>query len=1224
MFTTKQSDIFYNDQTKELFVCKVSAISARRCEGSDDIVYGALPIIHKIDKDTNYQTTVYPKNLNTFKTDVNSDLYDLLPMNCYTDSLSFSSITKPLFNYNKTSDRYSITLAGKYANRTQGFGILSYIFQPIDTNFHLLDAQVYVPKDKSTKTPLFSFANGYLNSDFIIGGNRMRWNEPIDTSYSERIADYNIKPMHLQDKIGSDASERLGFNLLNYCPGYLETHCLTAGTQYPMLYSGSYITYNPKYTAFDSNYDIRVDFRARSYNVPSMSALASEQSSNDSATPSRWSRIADTTDNPGGLSGAGHGFCVYFYKNPDQGIVEPNGIGSTLGYAIAGNVGTEQNGELASVEGLVVNAGGNIGTDNGPAAESFLGVGFDIKGDFCTTSETKEGWLSADDAFRAPTTSTWTTAPCSIGVRGSRSNFTRVLTCVPMNTVATSGTVHMHENKAEEKVAFQDYRIDLTNKGSRLTVYHKLTSATDYSTIFQLELDEKFGTANPIQYDPWLLTEGNVGGPRSAGVGSGEPYPLNVGLTFTTNEYTSHFELSSFEVTGVKIGKPNVEPELIDNSTTVEYLEESSANLRKDLVSITNNEVVDIEMSIKRERLLERINICEPENTIVKNEIKTKWTGVKLDKKVDIPGPPSDPIPDDPVETTTPTKEIPCEPGWFAPVFTTQKSTETEPYIRDNTSARLDTREVTVISNKITGWTRISSSQISTSFSGTQYQELTDTTIGNTIIVQYETGGGTDLRAGEGMFRESPGVEGDWSGWGAMLDQYEYPLEGSKYPATRIGQTKYLKVAIYFTKEEVKARGLCTSEEKELDFVDPDPDPPSQIKFGCWYFWDAQYSGWLEQAHAWVMTGFNHDGTNHFVLFPWHYFNYRLAMHRDISKGRMLENFHAPVLAWDGEHAGKSKKSAKTYEPANKLVRLNNDLDIWGNPKDNFNLLTSRMGLEADEIHQWSAGKMEFVHDMGLAYHNRYSSFYYSFGEGGVSGEVRDQLNGTLKEDPTDSLAGYMTKKINDGTLHFTHDKSNFYICHNVDIGTEIEKNRRLPDFKTGKNLKVKHHGAINLKNEAEFFEFWQKNFKYTYDKEKFNIIENWETIGKPSTLEKVSSSDRNKQYYKNFGWTPSMLNKLDFTAGDCGMNSINGNVGSGAIEEAKMLFSTLDNEQEPPKPNTTTTSVTPRKDPSPLPTSDVIPIATNPNLKVPPPPPTPPAGGGNTKEPIGIESKER
>ena len=56
-FSTKQSDIFYNDETKEMFVCAVSAITAARCE-TGETIYGALPIIYKIDKDTNYKRTV--------------------------------------------------------------------------------------------------------------------------------------------------------------------------------------------------------------------------------------------------------------------------------------------------------------------------------------------------------------------------------------------------------------------------------------------------------------------------------------------------------------------------------------------------------------------------------------------------------------------------------------------------------------------------------------------------------------------------------------------------------------------------------------------------------------------------------------------------------------------------------------------------------------------------------------------------------------------------------------------------------------------------------------------------------------------------------------------------------------------------------------------------------------------------------------------------------------
>ena len=260
MFTTKQSDVFFNDQTKEMFVCKVSSISGQRCEGPD-IVYGALPIVYKIDKDTNYQSIIYPKNLDTFTSDTKSDLFDLLPANYYGDNTDFTHITKPLINYNKTTDRYSVTCMGRYTKTSEGFGILNYIFQYIDTNFYLLDARSYIPKAKAENN-IFTFKNGYLNSDFIIGGNKLRWNVPVNASTlpSERPTDYNIKPTHL------DSNDSLGFNLMAYCPK-TKVDCLTGTHQYPFLWSGGYITYNPKYTAFDPNYDIRVDFRAKSFNV---------------------------------------------------------------------------------------------------------------------------------------------------------------------------------------------------------------------------------------------------------------------------------------------------------------------------------------------------------------------------------------------------------------------------------------------------------------------------------------------------------------------------------------------------------------------------------------------------------------------------------------------------------------------------------------------------------------------------------------------------------------------------------------------------------------------------------------------------------------------------------------------------------------------------------------------------------------------------------------------
>ena len=49
MFTAKQSDVFYNDETKEMFVCVVSSVTADKCDGADEILYGAVPLVYKID-----------------------------------------------------------------------------------------------------------------------------------------------------------------------------------------------------------------------------------------------------------------------------------------------------------------------------------------------------------------------------------------------------------------------------------------------------------------------------------------------------------------------------------------------------------------------------------------------------------------------------------------------------------------------------------------------------------------------------------------------------------------------------------------------------------------------------------------------------------------------------------------------------------------------------------------------------------------------------------------------------------------------------------------------------------------------------------------------------------------------------------------------------------------------------------------------------------------------
>ena len=631
-FSTKQSDVYYNDETKELFVCTVSSVSADRCPGSsDEAVQGALPIIYKIDKETNYKKCVYPRNLETIRTDEKSDLYKLTaPCSEGTD---FDSITKPLINYNKRNSRYSVTFLGRYTDDGDGLSVNNYIFEDINSDFYLLDAKTYIPKDKFTNN-LFTFENGHINSDLYIVGNTIRngrpsWFNPSDGVEIERSPDYQIAPMYVQ------ATSSLGFNLILDNKD-VTIDALSGDAAFPMLYSGGFITYNPKYVAFDPQYTIRVDFRARSFTVPSPTAYGGTQSVGNSAT--RWIQ-------QWAPAGAGEGFCLSFFKNPETDhYVIPNGIGSTLGYAEANFSSNEVAGTAQSTIGLFKrkdwspNTGyenvGNIG--NGSPADSLIGVGFDIGGNFASTSEEKNGWFDG---------TSYTATPCSVGIRGSAYHGTQVLTSVAMSAVGNTVPMHTSAVSAE----FVDYRIDLTNKGTKVTVYNKLTSATDYNPILEFRLNVNTNTnANGESYDTWK-------GMRSILERRDNLLPpLNVGLSYTTSDKSANFELHKFEVTGVKITKPWNKKKIDEieepKKTKIDYLQESSKNLRKKLVNVESDDPVDVEMVVPAKQVISstlnedqykpHITLCEgSEPEYVEQDVDIKITGIKpeqVDKTIEV------------------------------------------------------------------------------------------------------------------------------------------------------------------------------------------------------------------------------------------------------------------------------------------------------------------------------------------------------------------------------------------------------------------------------------------------------------------------------------------------------------------------------------------------------------------------------------------------------------
>ena len=646
-FSNKQSDIFYNDETKEMFVCTVSAITASRCE-TGDTIYGALPIIYKIDKDTNYKHTVYPANLETFQTDENSDLYNLTP-ECPVEDLNFNSITKPLINFNKDTSRYSVTFLGRFASDVDGLVINNYIFEDVDNRFHLLKAKSLLPQNSlSASNGRFTFDGGYLNSDLYIGGNTVRnknssWFNSADGPEVERSPNYMIGPTYVE------STSAIGFNLIQDLNADASVDALTGDKNFPFMYGGGYITVNPKYVAFDPKQTIRVEFRARTFNTPSPTAYGSTQSVG--LNPSRWIQQYSP-------AGSGEGFSVYFFKQPKRSsYVVPNGIGSTLGYSPAEFNVVETGGSAQTTVGLFErdnwdpfqgrdrgvwfdqygnlgeHRGANVG--DGEPANSFLGVGFDIGGNFAMTTEDKPGWFNSVDG------SSHTSSPCSVSIRGNRFFDCKVLSAVSLAEVPGATSIPLHTSASN--AVFVDYRVDLSNKGRRLTVYHKLTSSTDYNTILDLRLNKIRGNIGGVEeYNPWA---GFNVDPLE------ENYPLlNVGLSFTTSTKVSQFELHSFEVKGVKVHNPWEQKEKVEvkaeRKTRFDYINKSSENLRERLVnqglvpSLSSNENVNVELvvpakagianDIYEETNNTEITLCSDNDPdIIEEEVNVTYTGIR-------------------------------------------------------------------------------------------------------------------------------------------------------------------------------------------------------------------------------------------------------------------------------------------------------------------------------------------------------------------------------------------------------------------------------------------------------------------------------------------------------------------------------------------------------------------------------------------------------------------
>ena len=279
--------------------------------------------------------------------------------------------------------------------------------------------------------------------------------------------------------------------------------------------------------------------------------------------------------------------------------------------------------------------------DYGYPADSFLGVGFDITGNFCLKSDDMSGWYQ----HGGTSVGSHTQAPCSVGIRGSKFHNTQVLTCVPMTGVAAASAVPMHrmletfaDVTDDTKNPWVDYRVDLSNRGSKVTIYNKLTGDTDYNTIAEFRLNRPvYGNK---KYDPW----------EGFDIEDDTLPVMNVGLTFTSSTYCSFFELKSFEAKGVKVNKPcAIKPPATTSNydEPTDYLEESSKNLREKLVNVkVDDDAVDVELVVPARKataqrvkrtLADKSTLCDiPQEEEILEEIEVKYTGIPPEEIVGV------------------------------------------------------------------------------------------------------------------------------------------------------------------------------------------------------------------------------------------------------------------------------------------------------------------------------------------------------------------------------------------------------------------------------------------------------------------------------------------------------------------------------------------------------------------------------------------------------------
>jgi hypothetical protein len=246
----------------------------------------------------------------------------------------------------------------------------------------------------------------------------------------------------------------------------------------------------------------------------------------------------------------GNGVCVFFWDSDKE--FYPGGIGGALGYAPYTGDMTYTANESAAMNGI---------------EGAYLGIGFDVKGEFSTTHDSKPGANilgTANSTITSCPVSTIT--PNTITTRGGELSSYKVISTTPdLSTYPLSGgldetydnnnnrfadspprTLHQSVTSAGDAI-FTSVKIIMQNDGKRVRVEMKDPVTGKYYPYQIIDLDSGLGE-RPV--------------PNTS------PTKLRVGIGFSTSESVMRCDIKNFSIYGTysepsKVGtflKPRTAP----------------------------------------------------------------------------------------------------------------------------------------------------------------------------------------------------------------------------------------------------------------------------------------------------------------------------------------------------------------------------------------------------------------------------------------------------------------------------------------------------------------------------------------------------------------------------------------------------------------------------------------------------------------------------------------